>query len=363
MKKKNLKHIAFYLPQFHEIPENNEWWGEGFTEWTNTESSKPLFEGHNQPRKPFRDNFYNLTNSETLKWQSQLMNEYGVYGMCFYHYWFKGKKLLEKPSEILLEHKDINMNFCFSWANETWSRTWNGTSRDVLIEQNYGGISDWLNHIEYLIPFFKDDRYIKVNGRPLFLIYNLSKIDRLQEILEVWNEVLKKDGISEIYLVETLNSYNFGVGSPLVDAQVEFEPWYSIAKDKKLRAKLKLKRFIRSFFGDYLEIPKVLHSTIDYSYIVKRAFNRKSNLNVYKGVFPDWDNSARKSQLKNATIITGASPDKFGKALKKASDLFHQGESGEFVFINAWNEWAEGAYLEPDALHEYGYIEQIKKNG
>src|ERR1700733_12829635 len=139
-----IKIVALYLPQFHEIPENNEWWGNGFTEWVNTKNSKPLFKGHYQPREPLNDNYYNLLDANTIAWQASLAKSYGLYGFCFYHYWFDGKKLLEKPAEILLNNTGIDLNYCFSWANESWVRSWDGRGKDVLMQQNYGGSSDWL---------------------------------------------------------------------------------------------------------------------------------------------------------------------------------------------------------------------------
>ena len=178
------KIMAFYLPQYHEIPENNQWWGEGFTEWTNTKKAEPIFKGHYQPRIPYNDYYYNLLDKKSLQWQADLMKKYNVYGLCMYHYWFNGKKLLEKPMEILLDNKDIDLNYCMCWANETWARTWDGKEKDILIKQEYGDKEDWINHLEYMMKFFNDKRYIKDNGRPVLVIYKTQLIPQINEMVK-----------------------------------------------------------------------------------------------------------------------------------------------------------------------------------
>ena len=164
-----MKIIALYLPQFHEIPENNEWWGKGFTEWTNVKTAKPSFKGQYQPRIPLNNNYYNLTDVRAQEWQAKLAKEYGIYGFCYYHYWFEGKMLLEKPAEIMLKNLSVDMPFCFCWANHTWLRAWADKSNRTLIKQTYGTEEDWINHFNYLLPFFKDERYIKEDGKPIMV--------------------------------------------------------------------------------------------------------------------------------------------------------------------------------------------------
>ena len=161
----NTKIIAFYLPQFHRIPENDKWWGEGFTEWTNTKSSKPLFKGHDQPKEPLNDNYYNLLDKDTRKWQGELAKKYGIYAFCYYHYWFNGKLLLQKPIEKMLNQNEPNLPFCMCWANEPWSRSWDGREKEVIMPQAYGEKKQWKKHFDYLLPFFKDTRYIKVGNK------------------------------------------------------------------------------------------------------------------------------------------------------------------------------------------------------
>ena len=191
-----MKIIAFYLPQFHEIPENNKWWGKGFTEWVNVKKARPLFENHNQPRVPLNKNYYNLLDEKTQKEQVKLANDYGLYGFCFYHYWFDGKLLLEKPVEKFLKNKSLDTHFCICWANEHWTNAWANKEAKVLIEQKYGNKKEWKDHFDYLLNFFKDDRYIKENNKPLLVIYRPELIDCLKEMLEFWDEEAKKHGFA-----------------------------------------------------------------------------------------------------------------------------------------------------------------------
>lgn len=188
-----MKIIAYYLPQFHDIPENDEMWGKGFTEWVNVKQAKPLFEGHNQPRIPKGGNYYNLLSNDIKKWQISLAKTYGIYGFCMYHYWFGGKLLLEKPVEQYLEDKSLDFPFCICWANENWTNAWKSDNNKVLIEQHYGGKEEWKAHFEYLSPFFQDKRYIKVDGKPLFLLYRPELISTLNEMLDYWQELAYKD--------------------------------------------------------------------------------------------------------------------------------------------------------------------------
>lgn len=346
-----MKIIAFYLPQFHQIKENDEWWGEGFTEWVNVKKSKPLFEGHNQPRIPLNNNYYNLLDIDTHKWQSELMKTYGVYGLCYYHYWFKGKQLLEQPIEILFNNKDIDTNYCISWANEPWTRSWDGKNKDIIMPQDYGDESDWIEHFNYLLKFFKDERYIKVDNKPLFVIYRTSSIDRCEEMIELWNKLAKENGLEGIYVVETLNSFQ---NKPCLDSSnsvIEFEPMFTLRHDMPIHTQSV--RFINK------KLEKL--DRFNYDQIWKRILNRKS---VYKGkekfsgAFVDWDNSPRKGE--KATVCLGSNVDSFKKNLKCLVNKCIDENNDRFIFINAWNEWAEGTYLEPDEKNRYGYLEAIK---
>ena len=191
---KTPKIIALYLPQFHAIPENDKWWGKGFTEWTSVKKAIPLLKNHHQPREPLKGNYYNLLDPEVRQWQADLAQKYGIYGFCYYHYWFNGKKLLEKPAEEILRLGKPSLPFCFSWANESWSRTWYSSKKEVLLKQEYGAEKEWESHFNYLLPFFKDERYIKVDNKPLFLIYKPSLILELDRMISFWEKLAIKEG-------------------------------------------------------------------------------------------------------------------------------------------------------------------------
>ena len=230
-----MKKFAFYLPQFHEIPENNEWWGEGFTEWVNVKKAKPLFTGHAQPKVPMNNNYYSLDSKETLAWQADIANKYCVDGMIFYHYYFEGKKLLEKQCEILLEQKEIPMIFFFCWANHSWYRSWDGT-KELLIEQTYGDINDWEKHFQYLLPFFKDKRYEKRNNKPLFMIY-ISDFLEKKEMIKYFDKRCKENGFNGLCLIDVVMHFEDKTEKVLDDTFIFYrEPnasYYEYKIDKK----------------------------------------------------------------------------------------------------------------------------------
>lgn len=348
------KIIAFYLPQYHEIKENNEWWGEGFTEWVNVRRAKPLFNGHYQPKVPLKKNYYDLSNVKTLQWQATLVNNYGLDGLCFYHYWFEGKRLLEKPLQMLLNHKEIELPFCISWANGTWSRTWTREERKVLIEQTYGGEADWEAHFEELLPYFKDSRYIKINNNPILLLYKSYEIPKCAEMIRYWNKRMKENGLAELYVIETLTAMN-GKCHLKEESQacVEFEPLYTIYQRISYRKKMEQRLFNRI-------LSRWRIYTLSYDYIWKNIFHREiaNNKKTFYGAFPEWDNTARKGTY--GLAVNNATPKKFENNLSKQYKRSLE-EKKEVLFINAWNEWGEGAYLEPDELHGYQYLEAIKR--
>lgn len=346
-----MKIIAMHLPQYHIIPENDEWWGKGFTDWTNVKKAKPLYRGHNQPLIPLNGNYYDMTDIETLKQQAILAEEYGVYGFCYYHYWFNGKKLLEKPCELLLKHPEINNNYCFCWANETWARTWDGKDTDILIRQTFGGMEDWSAHIEYLIPFFKDSRYIKISGRPVMFFYSCIRIQEFNRMIAYWNDRLKQENIPEIYVVEFLNSSNNGKNKINSDVLVEFQPHY--AARYTVPDIIKFKRIICKKMG--------LIDFLSYDYIWKYIISNKETYNgkkIWRSGFVGFDNSPRKG--KKGMILYGASPEKFHKYLSMLIKNNKKNYADDFVIINAWNEWAEGAVLEPTEKDKFNYLDVIK---
>lgn len=345
-----MKILALHLPQYHTIPENDKWWGKGFTDWDNVKKSKPLFKGHEQPVVPLNSNYYDMTNIETFAYQAELAREYGVYGFIYYHYWFNGKLLLEKPCEILLKHTEIKNHYCFCWANETWARTWDGHDKDILIKQQYGGEIDWKKHIDYLLPFFKDERYIKVDNKPMMYFYSCCRIEKFNEMIDFWEEILKDNGFAGLHVVEFINSFNKGNKPIKSDRVVEFEP---LCTSKYYISPVhKIIRLINKKFS--------LIDFLSYDYIWKCLLNKKHDYGkkLYRSCFVNFDNSPRKG--KKALIMKKASPEKFEKYLKLLIHDNKRNYDNEFLMINAWNEWAEGAMLEPTEQHKYKYLEAIK---
>lgn len=347
------KIIAFHLPQYHSIPENDEWWGRGFTDWDNLKKATPLFKGHYQPRVPL-DGYYNMLDHDTHLRQAELAKEYGVYGFCYYHYWFNGKMLLEKPLEHILLEKDVDLPFCMCWANEPWTRSWDGKSKRIIMPQYYGDKEDWKKHIEYLLPFFKDDRYIKINGKPVFVLYRSNNVDGLDEMITLWNSVLFQNGIEELYLIEERNNFQTKPVSKISKAILDFEPNYTSKLTESFFHKV-WKRVRRCFgynynFNDYnKKCSQMTKREIAEYYAGKK---------IFLGMYTGWDNTPRRKN--GGTIFQSATPDNFGKWLAKQMARANSINS-EFLFLNAWNEWAEGAYLEPDERYGYSMLEAVKR--
>ena len=354
-----MKKFAYYLPQFHCIPENDEWWGKGFTEWTNVRKAIPLYKGHIQPKEPLNNNYYNLLNIETLKWQSDLIKKYKIDGLIFYQYYFKGKKLLEKPAEILLENKLIEIPFFFCWANHSWFRSWEG-SKKLLLEQSYGDKNDWERHFRYLLPFFKDERYQKRDNKPLFLVF-ISDFKEKEEMFKYFDERCKEEGFAGICLIETYESYNkkeiekFKKRKSTVTRYIHLrEPstsnkaYYTQIVNFPVRVLNKLKFILANSKFDCKFVKKYDGNKL-FKLMQKNKFNDK---NIIRGLFFEWDNTPR--HKKRGYVITP--PDK--KEFIKYMDSI---KNTDYVFINAWNEWAEGMMLEPTKENEYKYLEWIKE--
>lgn len=365
-----MKVIAFYLPQFHEIPENNEWWGEGFTEWTNVKKATPLYENHNQPRVPLDDNYYNLLDENTLQWQDHLAQEYGVYGFCFYHYWFDGHLLLQKPVEMYRDNKNLKTHYCICWANEHWTNAWSGGTPKVLIQQKYGGEKEWREHFYYLLPFFNDKRYIKHENRPLLIIYRPEIIDCLPEMLNYLNRLAKHEGFDGIDFAYQHAGYTVSpkCNESLFTYALEYHPncaqvFMSIEKNGYLE---KIKKSLVTFVEDKLHFnlreiknhDRLKH--YDYDVLWKYINQMKPrNDKCVPGAFVDWDNTPRRG--KKGFVVDGANPNKFEKYFTKEILKAKNEYKKDMIFIFSWNEWAEGGYLEPDTKNQYGYLEAIKK--
>lgn len=352
------KVIAYYLPQFHEIPENDQWWGKGFTEWTNVRNAQPLFEGHDQPRVPLNNNYYKLDDVDTLRWQAELLNKYNVDGLCFYHYWFNGKLLLEKPLELLLNSPDIAMPFCLAWANQEWTRAWDdGGDREVIMPQEYGGKIEWEAHFQYLLKAFRDERYIKVDNSPMILIYMATDIPNLGEMLVYWRKRAVESGFAGLHLVSMNTSYALYQGSEF-DKHVDFEPTYTIRHglSSGYRILLKIRKSFAMVFNRLFGF-RFFETIFNYDCLWASILKRKLRTSVYPGAFVDWDNTPRKN--KRGLVLRNQSLEKFRRYFAK--QYIRAKNSGtDFIFVNAWNEWAEGTYLEPDEKYHYSYLEAVR---
>lgn len=347
------KIIAMYLPQFHRIPENDKWWGEGFTEWVSAKSAEPLFEGHYQPHLPQNSNYYDLLKKETMQWQADLMKKYGVDGMCFYHYWFEGgRRILEKPAENLLEWKDINMPFCFCWANETWAKSWTrlksanvwseiheikDSGEAILLNQNYGNADMWKRHFNYCVPFFNDRRYIKNDNKPIFVLYRPDDMSCLADMVDCWNKLAVESGFDGIYFIGGNCSYD---KAKYMDAILYHEPGKSLSL----------------YAGQRYEES---YQRVNYDDVWESIISAESaGVKTIYGGFVSYDDTPRRGT--NGIIVEGSTPEKFQYYLER---LIAKNESAgnNILFINAWNEWGEGMHLEPDEKYGHKYLESIKK--
>ncbi|WP_053976086.1 glycoside hydrolase family 99-like domain-containing protein [Mangrovimonas xylaniphaga] len=373
-----IKPIAIYLPQFHPIPENDWWWGKGFTEWNNVVKAKPRFENHYQPHLPADLGFYDLRLHEIREQQVQLAKDNGIYGFCYYHYWFNGKRVLDRPFEEVFESKKPDFPFCLCWANENWTRAWDGSERDILLEQSYSEQDD-KEHINYLIKYFKDDRYIKVNGKPVFIFYKPDLFPNMKRTIEVFREEALKHGI-ELYLCRFerwIDSKPYNDEEIGFDAAIEFQPLSPSLKEfvKHLERKahqeycnksivekciIKIDKKIENVFGK--QDNTVKDDIFDYSEFVEFDLKRKQpKYKIYPGVSPMWDNTSRRENQR-AIIFKNSTPTIFEKWFSKKIEKFKPfSEEENFIFINAWNEWAEGNHLEPCKKWGLQYLEAIKR--
>ena len=354
--------ISFYLPQFHPIPENNHWWGKGFTEWTNVARARPLVKGHYQPHLPAELGFYDLRLPETRLAQANLARQYGIFGFCYYHYWFNGKRLLQRPFDEVLKSGEPDFPFCVCWANENWTRRWNGEEQDVLMKQTYSAADD-LAHIRALIPSFQDPRYIKINGRPLILVYRVSSLPQPRQTADIWRQEAIRAGFPDLYLctVVSLAALDFDPTSIGFDAAVDFPPNcnHRTQPIKPIRCRFrKLDRQARRFFRD----PYCEHAILRYSDLATNIMNRpEPQYKLFPCVAPGFDNSARRKS--GASIYVGSTPEVYRKWLDRSINQTQrrfENRDERLVFVNAWNEWAEGNHLEPDQKWGHRYLEETK---
>lgn len=365
--------LALYLPQYHAFKENNEWWGEGYTEWSAVKRAKPLFTGHIEPREPFDGIYYDLSDQtgERLKIQAEQAKKYGIYGFVFYQYYFTGHKLMERPMEILLDHPEIDLKYCISWANETWRRAWYDYNEEILMEQKYGDEEEWKEHFDYLLRFFKDERYIKQDGKPVLCIYRTGDIEALAGMKERFDEWAREAGFPGIYLIGGRTAHAAD-NRDLCDAYYYFEPGYSLKHALKpfqtmqynvmtgLRsAANSLKRLIvrEKNTGDKssMRSDMMLERRIPIDWIYGSILGRDYADNEYPGIIARWDNTPRRGY--KGLVYTGASAEKFKDTLCKLDKKIGK---DAYVFVNAWNEWGEGAMLEPDKAEGYAYLEAVE---
>jgi len=334
--------IAFYLPQFHPIPENDAWWGRGFTEWTNVTKARPNFAGHWQPHLPSELGFYDLRVPEVREQQAELAREHGIHGFCYYWYWFNGKRLLHRPLDEVMASGRPDFPFCVCWANENWTRRWDGKDKEILVDQNYSP-DDSAALADALVPLFQDSRYIRVDGRPLFLVYRIDLIPDVQDHVAIWRERCRRAGVPDPYLAAVQNAK---VKDPTpfgFDAAVEFPPVDCAAEN--LRRIIPLEN--PAFRGPVLRYPSVVADYLRRGWIPYCQF---------RGVTPMWDNTARRQD--DGAVVIGSSPEMFGFWLERVlrqTRLRHHGDK-RIVFVNAWNEWAEGNHLEPDLRYGRQYL-------
>ncbi|WP_296696977.1 glycoside hydrolase family 99-like domain-containing protein [Thiocapsa sp. UBA6158] len=338
--------IAFFLPQFHPIPENDRWWGKGFTEWTNVTRARPNFPGHQQPHLPADLGFYDLRLAETRQAQADLARDYGIHGFCYYYYWFGGKRLLNRPLDEVLASGQPDFPFCICWANESWSRRWDGREADILMAQHHSEADD-LAFIRHLQPMLRDRRYIRIHGRPLILVYRIGLFPDAARTAEVWREYCATSGIGDIFIAcvqsfgLTADPRDFGF-----DAVVEFPPHdLSVPLDPQ----------------PPMDNPDFTGRVYDYRATAECFMHRPlPEHRFFRTAMPSWDNTARRQDA--GTIFSGSTPRLYQQWLstliQQTRELNPPGE--RFVFINAWNEWAEGNHLEPDLRYGHDYLEATR---
>ena len=344
---------ALYLPQFHAIPENDEWWGPGFTEWTNVTAARPLFRGHAQPRQPLGLGYYDLRDAETRAAQASLAKAHGIDAFCYYHYWFHGRRLLEYPFEQVLASGEPDLPFFLCWANESWTRAWDGASRTVLMQQSYSPDDD-RRHFEALLPAFRDPRYVQVDGKPVFLVYRANELPDPRRTTDTWRQCADAAGLAGLYLcrVESFLTEHDDPRPLGFDAAVEFQPnWKSLPVGVSERIRRVARRVLKSID------PHPRLRRVSYAGLVAQSLGAEtSTWPRFPCVTPGFDNTPRRRR--GGVVTTGADPAAYGRWLETTLERFQPPSPDEnLVFVNAWNEWAEGNYLEPDEHHGHAFLD------
>jgi hypothetical protein len=359
--------IAFYLPQYYPIAENDQWWGKGFTEWTNVTKATPLFRGHYQPRLPSDLGFYDLRLAEAREAQARMAEKYGIEGFCYWHYWFgNGKKILERPIAEILESGNPKFPFCLAWANGSWSGIWHGDPKHVLIEQTYPGRADYIEYFEYLFSAFVDERYIKVDDKPLFCINEPNLIPDMVAFTDLFRELAVKKGLKGIYIVANTGDINWDPTKHGCDAAnlvllgnlYRGLPSGNKFMYRKLRNQIIKRPLWTHIYRKIWKRPVQIYSYKDViPYLLSQ---KKFSYDCYPCVIPNWDNSPRSGI--RSMIFRDSTPQLFEQHLNDALSLVsHNPDSKKIIFIKAWNEWAEGNHLEPDRKFGLQYLEAVKR--
>ena len=342
--------IAFHLPQFHPIPENDAWWGKGFTEWTNTAKAKPLFPGHYQPHVPADLGFYDLRLAESRAAQAEMAKRYGFEGFCYYHYWFGGKPLLERPFAEVVASGEPDFGFCLCWANQTWTGIWHGAPNRILIEQTYPGEDDHRRHFESLLPAFLDRRHIRVDGKPVFVIFRPMEIPEVKRTMALWQEMAVASGLPGLHLVG-VEGPDWRPGEHGFDASIT-------PRLPPRRGWVSWRNPVKKLVQKYQQA-KGWPTIHDYETILPDLLIRPApGVENYPCVIPNWDNTPRSGG--NGLVLNGSTPERFRRHFREAVDLAgNLPEGRRFIFVKSWNEWAEGNHLEPDLRHGHGYLEVV----
>jgi len=339
--------LALYLPQYHPIPENDRWWGEGFTEWTNVTRARPLYRGHSQPHLPTELGFTDLRVPETRQAQADLARRHGITGFCYWHYWFAGTRLLERPFDEVLASGQPDFPFCLAWANQTWSGIWHGAADRVLVEQTYPGLEDDRRHFDSLVPAFRDPRYVRVDGRPVFFVYQPGSLPDPARFVETWQAMATEAGLGGLYLVASLGES--GYRNQVADGF-----------DAGVVYRFPFTRTPRVKVMDRLVARKLARGPRRYPY--PDTWVDPSNDftgQLFPGIFPNWDNTPRLGR--RGQVAEGSTPEGFAGHVRAALEAAERLPEGErVIMIKSWNEWAEGNYLEPDREVGRGRLEALR---
>lgn len=357
---KNVRIIAFYLPQFHPIPENNIWWGNGFTEWTNVAKAKPLFKGHYQPHLPADLGFYGLRVPETRNAQANMAREHGIEGFAYWHYWFSGKRILERPFNEVLASGQPDYPFCLAWANETWSGRWHGLSDKILIKQEYPGEADYKAHFFSVLEAFKDHRYIKVQNKPVFYILNPDQIPDYFDFIKFWNTLAKENGLEGIYFIAP-SFYPERESKELLNKGYNAINSYRLKEAfSKMKPKTLGQRFHKKLLISLKMSKKADYEVYSYADFINNFTSEGDRNQVFfPTIYPSWDNSPRSG--KRAFILENSTPEFFKQHVHRVIDCTKDKPSDlRIIFLKSWNEWAEGNYIEPDMRFGLKYLEALK---